>query len=98
MTKPSATLASGEMLSTAYLREPVKALLSAREDGLGEAMLLHILRNEDMHCLRQSAAAYAVTPDDAWLRKVRQTCKLLGATRDGRGVWRIPDSRKRKAA
>lgn len=98
MTKPSATLASGEMLSTAYLREPVKTLLSARAGGLGEAMLLHILRTEDMRCLGQSAAAYAVTPDDAWLRKVRQTCKLLGAKRDGQGVWRIPDSRKRKAA
>lgn len=38
-------------------------------------MLLHILRTEDMYCLGQSAPAYAVTPDDAWLRKVRQTCK-----------------------
>lgn len=93
MTKPYATRASGEMLSTAYLREPVRTYLTARPDGLGEAMLVHLVRTEDMHCLGRSAPAYAVTPADPWIRKVRQTCKQLGARRDEMGVWRIPDSR-----
>lgn len=89
MTKPYATLASGELLSTAYLREPVRTLLSARKDGLGEAMLVHLVRTEDMHSLGRAAPAYHTHNRDAWTNKVRQTCRLLGARRDERGVWRI---------
>lgn len=101
MTKNHATLSNGEMLSTAYLREPVRTILSAAPNGMGEAMLVHIMRVERLDMsLHRYAPAYMVRPDgdnDPWVRKVRQTCKLLGARRDEHGVWSLP-KRVRRAA
>lgn len=94
MTKPYATLASGELLSTGYLKEPVRALLTARPDGLGEAMLVHLVRCEDNMPLGRVAPSYVLTDDDRWIAKVRQTCKLLGARRDRQGVWCLPHGKK----
>lgn len=98
MTKQNATLSNGELLSTAYLREPVTVLLSAAPNGLGEAMLVHILRSERLDMsVHRYAPAYRVADDDPWVRKTRQTCKLLGAQRDEHGVWVLP-KRMRRAA
>jgi hypothetical protein len=91
VTKPHATLDSGEMLSTAYLREPLRILLGARAGGLGEAMLVHLLRTSDRpEHLGRVAPALRLEPHDSWLRKVRQTCKQLGASRSPEGVWSMP--------
>lgn len=92
MTVKNATLASGEMLNTGYLRGPVKVLLEARDEGLGEAMLVHLVRVTDMDSLGQAAAAYCVNDDDSWTDKVRKTCRLLGAVKDEQGVWRLPSA------
>ena len=98
MTKNHATLSNGEMLSTAYLRDPVRTILSAAPNGLGEAMLVHIMQSERLDMsLHRYAPAYVVKPDDPWVRKVRQTCKLLGARRDERGVWMLPKHVRRAA-
>lgn len=90
MITPNASRASGDMLSTRSLREPVKVLLSARPEGLGEAMIIHMLRVTDLEPVAACAPAYSIGPDDGWIRKVRQTCKALGARRDTHGVWRLP--------
>ena len=96
VTKASATLANGDMLSTAYLREPVATLLSAAPRGLGEAMLVHLIRVDegDAPFYHNMLPAYQVTDDDPWVRKTRQTCKLLGAKRDEHGVWVLPASKR----
>ena len=71
------------------LIEPVEVFLKACPAGIGEAMLVHLVRVEDDMQLGQVAPAYAVEPDDQWVRKVRLACKRLGASRDEQGVWRL---------
>jgi hypothetical protein len=89
--KPHATLESGEMLSNNYLREPLRALLGARAGGLGEAMIVQLVRMTDRPApLGRLAAGLVLEPDDRWLRKVRQTCRELGAVRSPEGVWSMP--------
>jgi hypothetical protein len=79
-----------DMISTGALREPIATLLEARPSGLGEAMLVHMVRTDDKPVpLTRLAPAYAITPDDPWVRKVRQTCRLLGAARSPEGVWSL---------
>lgn len=95
--KPVQVTRDEHRMTTTYLREPVRVLLEARPSGLGEAMLMHLLRTDDMDCLGKCAAAYAVT-DDKWVSKVRKTCRQVGARRDADGVWSLPDSRIRNAA
>jgi hypothetical protein len=91
MTKPRDTPQSTEMLTSGHLREPLKALLSARPDGLGEAMLAQLIRMGDRPApLARQAAAFAVDPDDRWMRVMRRTCRALGAKRDEFGVWSMP--------
>lgn len=89
MSKPYATLRSGEMISTTSLREPIRIALENSRNGLGEALLVHLVRIEDRQPLGAVTPAYLAHEDDPWTSKVRQTCKLLGARRDERGVWRM---------
>lgn len=89
MTKSYATRESGELVSASHLREPISAILTARPDGVGEAMLMHMVRVTDDQPVAACAPAYVVTKDDPWLAKVRQTCRALGASRSAEGVWRL---------
>jgi hypothetical protein len=76
-------------LSPINLREPVRILLCARPEGIGEAMLVHMVRIEDKQPLGAIAPAYLAHDDDKWTRKVRRMCTLLGASRDDDGVWKL---------
>jgi hypothetical protein len=87
--KPYVTRASGELMSTTVLREPVAAILTAAPSGIGEAMLVHLVRAEDNAPLGAVAPAYAVDPDDRWVWVTRQTCRMLGAECDECGVWSL---------
>ena len=77
-------------MATGNLREPVEVLLAARPAGLGEAMLIHLLRMDDTPTpLARYAAAGAVEPDDLWIPHLREACRHAGATRDADGVWSV---------
>jgi hypothetical protein len=76
-------------LSPINLREPVEVLLNARPEGIGEALLVHMVRVEDKQPLGAVTPAYYAHDHDKWTRKVRRMCTRLGATRDEQGVWRL---------
>lgn len=91
MSRPVQRITEDERrMATGNLREPVEVLLAARPAGLGEAMLIHLLRMDDTPTpLARYAAAGAVGSDDQWIQNMREACRLAGARRDECGVWSV---------
>jgi hypothetical protein len=91
MSTKRETYENGELLSVPHLREPIRALLGARDAGLGEAMLVQLVRTPDVPFhLGRVAPGMSVASGDKWLRVVRNTCRAVGASRSPEGVWSMP--------